>query len=574
MNKKLFSWKALAGLALLVAMGMTSCKNTTEVDPNDPYNTKTPTQPGVISGTADLTVKIAVPSDFANLWKNSVKDDVKKAIAKKDEITVVVSTSGMKLAEKASAATNTLTLPDFFNGATDKVVNLVLDGAFAETKSGLIINTANLAGDVINVTLPGNAEDSAYDLETKAATTSVLTVSSLTNTFCDHLNVTGGTGKLALKVGNGINVARIADGTGQVSVAGGYIASVETSNDQSTVGTWNWAGGVDLGYGQQIYGVWAAKGSSIDVTTANNYKKPLEGIIIDEAATVSLYGSGGWYDNWAANPNPYVGTIIGLGDISKAAKASTLVVANGDHKLNNTSMVKNVIVKTPTYTYTYTDEDGVDQTATANYNLTIENDIFDGAVIDAPATIKTAEVGDVTFNNSTYVDVPSVESQISFNNVNFGGASWLYANVDLTKAILDANDEQAYTLTYYYYDIENKVWKTTESLNDVPKANKNLDPAGATITNYECAADGNLKANTRNAHYWYAYVEFLEESVPTKDVKVVLDFTGCKVDGKAMTSKNLAYVAVRQDYVKYRIDGILYAWKSTTSGKQLISVKE
>ena len=34
MNKKLFSWKALAGLALLVAMGMTSCKNTTEVDPN------------------------------------------------------------------------------------------------------------------------------------------------------------------------------------------------------------------------------------------------------------------------------------------------------------------------------------------------------------------------------------------------------------------------------------------------------------------------------------------------------------------------------------------------------------
>ena len=29
MNKKLFSWKALAGLALLVAMGMTSCKNIT-----------------------------------------------------------------------------------------------------------------------------------------------------------------------------------------------------------------------------------------------------------------------------------------------------------------------------------------------------------------------------------------------------------------------------------------------------------------------------------------------------------------------------------------------------------------
>ena len=45
MNKKLFSWKALAGLALLVAMGLTSCKQATEVDPNDPYNTQKPTQP-------------------------------------------------------------------------------------------------------------------------------------------------------------------------------------------------------------------------------------------------------------------------------------------------------------------------------------------------------------------------------------------------------------------------------------------------------------------------------------------------------------------------------------------------
>lgn len=40
--------EAGAGLALLVAMGMTSCKNTTEVDPNDPYNVNMPAQPGIL----------------------------------------------------------------------------------------------------------------------------------------------------------------------------------------------------------------------------------------------------------------------------------------------------------------------------------------------------------------------------------------------------------------------------------------------------------------------------------------------------------------------------------------------
>ena len=42
MNKKLFSWKALAGLALLVAMGLTSCKQGTEIDPEDPTGATKP----------------------------------------------------------------------------------------------------------------------------------------------------------------------------------------------------------------------------------------------------------------------------------------------------------------------------------------------------------------------------------------------------------------------------------------------------------------------------------------------------------------------------------------------------
>ena len=75
MNKKLFSWKALAGLALLVAMGMTSCKNTTEVDPNDPYNTSKPVQPGVVTGTADVTIRVVKPSDFDAQFASWIKGE-------------------------------------------------------------------------------------------------------------------------------------------------------------------------------------------------------------------------------------------------------------------------------------------------------------------------------------------------------------------------------------------------------------------------------------------------------------------------------------------------------------------
>ena len=77
MNKKLFSWKALAGLALLVAVGLTSCKQGTEVDPNDPYNTKTPTQPGTSTKGGDLVFTITKSSDITSLWASY--DATKKA---------------------------------------------------------------------------------------------------------------------------------------------------------------------------------------------------------------------------------------------------------------------------------------------------------------------------------------------------------------------------------------------------------------------------------------------------------------------------------------------------------------
>ena len=95
MNKKLFSWKALAGLALLVAMGLTSCKQGTEVDPTDPYATKTPTTPSATTkGSANVTITVVSGSDLLsqyNTWYATLNTDQKNAIKDAKEFTIGIN---------------------------------------------------------------------------------------------------------------------------------------------------------------------------------------------------------------------------------------------------------------------------------------------------------------------------------------------------------------------------------------------------------------------------------------------------------------------------------------------------
>ena len=573
MNKKLFSWKALAGLALLVAMGMTSCKNTTEVDPNDPYNTTKPAKPSAsTAGNADLTFTLAVPSDFASLWKNSVKAEVKEALAKKDEITIEVKTSGMKLAKDASVATNTLTLPDFFGGKADKIVNLVFNGAFAEVKSGLFINSTALAKDVVNITLPGNPEDKAYALTTTAGT-SIPAISASSDAYISKLAVSGDAGKKGLSIGEGVNVARITESSDDYNLAGGVVAAVE--NDVATVdATFGvpviYAGadgdgkdGVDIAQnGQKIYGVYAVNNTQV---RAYGFTNDLDEIVIAKGKTVDLYGYGFWA--WNHNDAPYVDEIIGLGDnsdLSKPANLSTVNVANFG-QFRNTSLVKNVVV-------------------TGGVN--VASDIFEGVTFDCFADLNCESVSDVTFNAWTTPEFYAKDAEFTFENVNFTSTARVVSGLNLIEAITDADDDQAYVIHYMYYDLDanDGTWKDAgEELDDVPAANKKLDKTGTTFTSADETAANNagysLIANAQNAHYWYCYIELLEEVVPDEDVECTINFVDCKVDNKAMTAKNLKtifrHANPTNQITKVRINGILYQWKnSTTSGWSLVSVKE
>ena len=201
MNKKLFSWKALAGLALLVAMGLTSCKQGTEVDPNDPYATKTPTTPSATSkGSANVTITVVSGSDLLSqyvAWEKTLNADQKKAIADAKEFTIAINAKGYKLDGVP------LQLPAVWANAADKTLNVVFTNGFAEAKKTLMID-ADLynAGANVNVTLPAGE----YGMQFWGSTVRPVLKSEAGATLTNLFARTSSIEKNGLTIGDGVTV--------------------------------------------------------------------------------------------------------------------------------------------------------------------------------------------------------------------------------------------------------------------------------------------------------------------------------------------------------------------------------
>jgi len=236
MNKKLFSWKALAGLALLVAMGLTSCNNNTVVDPNDPYATKTPTQPSAISkGSANVTITVVASTDLKtqyDKWAASLNADQKKAIADAKEFTIAINAKGYKLDG------GVLTLPAVWAAPADKTLNVVFTSGFAEAKNALVIDADTYnTGANVNVTLPAGE----YDLTLTAANVRPV-LNSEAGATVKTLNATvSNVAKNNLTIGDGVKVNILAAdndvkkaGTGDV-VAVKLTTGTETGQDDGTI---------------------------------------------------------------------------------------------------------------------------------------------------------------------------------------------------------------------------------------------------------------------------------------------------------------------------------------------------
>ena len=333
MNKKLFSWKALAGLALLVAMGLTSCKQDTVVDPNDPYNTSKPTTPSISTkGTADVTITITKAGDLATQWASLDAATVKK-LREKTTLNVAINNAGYEL-EGAVIA-----LPNFFSGAdngeTGKIVNVKFNNGFtnagynltaneypltgadelnAAKKQFLWLNTDKLAGNQVNFFFPAGD----FDL-TLAATKTQTSLNSEAGANIGILNASAGAQKSALSINSGIAVKGINLIAGDAVVAGGSIDAKLAGAAEPFA--WSASGSplgfavgttdliyvksliVDYGTTSAASGFWNYSGASVNTITikkggAINLTdwQPVVGKIVGENANakVNIAGSTSW----------------------------------------------------------------------------------------------------------------------------------------------------------------------------------------------------------------------------------------------------------------------------------------
>ena len=293
MNKKLFSWKALAGLALLVAMGMTSCKNNTEVDPNDPYNTITPSQPSTTTkGTADVTITIIKSSDFKdqwNKWWNSLNAKTKKALVEKSTFNIAINNSGYDLDG------GWIELQNCFKGAQEgtmekeKIVNVWFTTDFKNssynwtpteytkadinsklTKKYLRINTDGVAGNQVNIFFAAGKFDMEID-----ATKTQTTLNSEAGTNIGILTAKVGTKKNALSLNSGIAVNGVNMTAGDVALKGGSLDAKVLLDGAAD--WWTAKDGWDTPNGGYVVG-------DADVIY-------LKSVIVDYGATVSVNGT-------------------------------------------------------------------------------------------------------------------------------------------------------------------------------------------------------------------------------------------------------------------------------------------
>ena len=489
MNKKLFSWKALAGLALLVAMGMTSCKNTTEVDPNDPYATKTPTKPGTSTTDGDLTFTVTKSSDLVDLW--NAYDATKKAeLMKKTTLNIVVNSAGYKLDG------GVITLPKFFNTTANSVLNLTFNGNFQDAdKQPLNLDAStNLKGAKVNIKLPAQAFNMGIDatnvatnLTSDGATLGVLAAAA--NTEKNN----------ALSINSGVTVNAIdLQSTGAILTNGGSINALIVDANPTLVNK----KGFQIG-NQDVY----TKNLIIDaagIAVSGNDDTPLGDIVINKGCDVTF----GYYKT--------------IGSVSGATKASECKVELGGNDINGIGSLKNVTV------------------TNSGWGLYVEKTTFDGAVLAENVTIsdKATSFSNVEVTGNVWFDFTADNQTFTFSNVKFAAAStvniWGGIYVSTTPA-----------KTTFQWDIDNKIWVEVTAAAPITAANKS--DAGVEVssddvfynwgTNQLGAYDGNLGGKIGD-HKVVTIVSARGTSVLPENSTLVFDGK-CSIAGAAINDTSI-----------------------------------
>ena len=511
MNKKLFSWKALAGLALLVAMGLTSCKQGTEVDPNDPYNTKTPTQPGTSTKGGDLVFTITKSSDLTSLWASY--DATKKAeLMKKTTLNIVINSGSYKLDG------GVLTLPKFFNTTANSVLNLTFNGSFQDTdKNPLALDaSSNLDGAKVNVVLPGQTFNMILDAAKVAAN-----LSSAGEATIGSFKAIANTEKNnALTIGSGVTVKAIDDAsTGAILVNGGAINALIVNAAPTFVTKKGFKIGNQDTYTTNLII------NTTGLTITNDKDTPLGDITINKNKNLTLGFA-------AAKINSIAGT---------KATESTLNVANGG-ALANIAIVKNVTVNSA---------DGS--------NFAVKSDIFDGVKLNGAADLTATSVNNVQFANTVNIKYNADNQTFAFAGCEFSGVVNVSGGIEKTTTP---------TKVTYQWDIDNKKWVVVTGA--IFPAN--ASDTGIEVSSNDVAVD-NTGAITKGAdkigdHKVFTIVT--GNSVTILPENCTLTLNKCTYGGAAINDTNinnvLAWTVAGVDplWLSVSVDGTAYTWRKGT----------
>ena len=545
MNKKLFSWKALAGLALLVAMGMTSCKNTTEVDPNDPYNTKTPVKPGVVpGGTADLTINAAVPSDVKaqfDAWWAGLDATKKKTYTDKSEFTINVK-SAVKLDG------STVTVPTIWSPSTGKVVNVVFSGAFTDAdKKALPIDADLVSGGLVNVVLPAGTVN--VNLKALLAQSSL---ASAAGTTIGTLDANVGAGKNGVSLKDGIVVNGYKKTAGDVALNGGAIVALiadgvvayPTKTAGTNSATLIESNAKDKGF-KISDGVFV---KSVIVTadgiTVNpwSYNQQLDKITVAEGKTVTVQSNPATNDNgW--NGEPRISEIAGLGD------TGATVTVQGADALKNMTAISNVKI------------------AGAAVDLKVTADIFTKTTFNTKSVVLSAPtMTGSTFGAPITINVDAVDKTYSFASVDFG-TNKITMNNTAKKSIGTSKTQ------WFQWDATTSAWVEIESESKVSAANKTLQPEALSFT-----TDDNIKmtgttpstelAKKLAGKYWFSITTNYDVAIAGGDMHTVVAFDDkCKLSNKGLEPATLQNVfSAVATWFQPMFNGVQLKWYETSAG--------
>jgi len=530
MNKKLFSWKALAGLALLVAMGMTSCKNTTEVDPNDPYNTKTPVKPGVVpGGTADLTINAAVPSDVKaqfDAWWAGLDATKKKTYTDKSEFTINVK-SAVKLDGSA------VTVPTIWSPSTGKVVNVVFSGAFTDAdKKALTVDADLVSGGLVNVVLPAGTVN--VNLKALLAQSSL---ASAAGTTIGTLDANVGAGKNGVSLKDGIVVNAYKKTAGDVALNGGAIVAISTD---ANVAAADKDKGIKISDGVFVKSVIANGDITVD---AKGYKLPLDKITIAEGKTVTLTNSTGAINDDGWNGQPYVAEVAGLGDTG-----AKLIVAGAD-ALKNMTAVSNVEIQG------------------AAIDLNVTKDIFTKTKFSTKSVVlSAASMTGSTFNAPITINVDAVDKTYSFASVDFG-TNKISMNNTAKKSIGTSKTQ------WFQWDATTSAWVEIEDASKVSAANKTLQPDALSFTtDWQISMSGTTPstelAKKLAGKYWFSITTNYDVAIAGADMHTVVAFDDkCKLSGKGLEPATLQNVfSAVATWFQPMFNGVQLKWYETSAG--------